>query len=227
MSKNIVSGTRIVLVLTILGCVVPCFINALPVRYWFYHGALLHIIGLGGFLCIIPATFIGISVIFSKKANSVDKSMCALLCALLFLFAIFLFPLPGPGNERLWRYSCASNLKQIFSALQYYAADFAGNYPSPDGAAGLEMLRKSGYLTDCSIYACPSTITARGKNGQPLSETTVDYIYIGGLNTKSDPNLPIVYDKEQNHGNNFGNVLFAGGTVSGFGGSPWTQNIKK
>ena len=226
MSKKIISKTKIVLVLTILGCVIPCFLNALPVRYWFYHGALLHIIGLGGFLCIIPATFIGISVIFSKKANSEDKSRCVLFCALLFLFVLFLFPLPGPGNERLWRYSCASNLKQIFSALQHYSADFAGNYPSPGGAAGFEILRKYGYLTDYAIFTCPSTQTARGSGEQPLTEEVVDYVLVGDLNEKSDQKQPLMYDKANNHGC-YGNVLFADGTVEGIYGNPWTQNIKK
>jgi len=47
-----------------------------------------------------------------------------------------------------------------------------------------------------------------------------------GLNIKSDPNLPLMYDKANNH-KRFGNVLFVDGTIKGIKGDPWTANIKK
>ena len=60
-----------------------------------------------------------------------------------------------------------------------------------------------------------------------LTEENVDYVYIGGLNIKSDRNLPLMYDKANNHGGYFGNVLFADGTIKAIEGNPWTQNIRK
>ena len=60
-----------------------------------------------------------------------------------------------------------------------------------------------------------------------MTDENIDYVYIGGLNTKSDPNLPLMYDKAKNHGGYFGNVLFADGTIKGIEGDPWTHNIKK
>lgn len=90
----------------------------------------------------------------------------------------------------------------------------------------MELLRKNEYLTDYAVYTCLSTETPRGKGDQPLTEENVDYVYIGGLNTKSDPKQPLMYDKANNHGY-YGNVLFADGTVEGIFGNPWTQNIKK
>ena len=105
--------------------------------------------------------------------------------------------------------------------------DYAGYYPPANGAAGLETLRKNDYLTDYAVFTCPSTKTVRGENNQPLTEANVDYVYIGGLNSKSDRKLPLMYDKTKNHGNYYGNVLFVDGTVSSIEGNPWAQNIKK
>ena len=129
------------------------------------------------------------------------------------------------------RISCASNLRMIHLALQQYVADYAGYYPPANGVAGLEMLRRNDYLTSHDMYVCPSTMTVGGKENQPLTEENMNYVYIGGLNTKSDPNLPLIYDKANNHNHSnsdaFGNVLFADGTIKGIEGKPWTQNIRK
>ena len=124
------------------------------------------------------------------------------------------------------RISCASNMRQIYLALHQYAADNFGYYPSANGAAGLEKLIKDGDVIDYSLFTCPHTSTVKGKSDQPLTEENVDYVYIGGLNTKSDPKQPLMYDKANNHGY-YGNVLFADGTVEGIYGNPWAQNIKK
>ena len=122
--------------------------------------------------------------------------------------------------------SCRSNIKQIHIALKQYSADYSGNFPPANGAAGLEYLRKYDYLTDYTVYVCPSTRTARGKGNQPLTEEIVDYVYIGRLNEKSDPNSIILYDKARNH-EFFGNVAKSGGVIEGIYGKPWTEKIKK
>ena len=90
------------------------------------------------------------------------------------------------------RISCACNIKQINLVLKQYAMDYSGNFPPANGAAGLEYLRKYDYLTDYSIFICLSTKITRGKDIQPLTEDIVDYVYIGGLNEKSDPSTPIL-----------------------------------
>ncbi len=120
----------------------------------------------------------------------------------LVTVVIFLFFIRSKRGERLEdaRYlSCASNLKCMKLALQQYAVDYSGFFPPESGAAGLEYLRKYDYLADYSIYACPNTKIVRGKDNQPLTEEIVDYVYVGGLNEKSDHKSPILYDKPGNH----------------------------
>ena len=173
-----------------------------------------------GLFCLI-GIIAGITGIFVRDINKIC-TLCVLLCILFF------FVPNGSSPERAYRISCASDLKQIYLALQQYAMDYADYYPPPNGAAGLEVLRKKDYLTDYAVYHCPGVATGcRCRENPTLTDESIDYVYIGGLNTKSDPNLPIVYDKAENHGSYFGNVLFVDGTIKGIEGNPWTKNIRK
>ena len=142
------------------------------------------------------------------------------------MFIFYRHPAEGVAREPAKRVSCASNIKQIHLALKQYAQDYSGKFPPENGAAGLEYLRKYDYLTEYSIYTCQSTKTVLGKNNQPLTEAIVDYVYVGGLNEKSDPNAPILYDKSGNH-KDFGNVGIVDGTVKGISGKDWMEEIRK
>ena len=239
MSKKLNSTTKLVLILTILGFVVPAIFISLfhegsrpPVFLEIISGVVFIVGGIGAFVCCIIGVIGGITGIFGRKSNILDRLIC-LVCTLLCLnFIFFIFSPPaGSRTERSSRISCSSNLKQIYLSLKQYAEDYAGYYPPENGAAGLEVLRKNDYLTDYSVYICPSTLTVGGKGNQPLTEENMNYVYIGGLNTKSDPNLPLMYDKSNNHNHSnsdaFGNVLFVDGTIKGIEGNPWTKNIRK
>ena len=230
MSKKIASSAKVVLVFTVLGCVIPIvYINIFPVGFLIYHKLpdTVDIIAIGGLICIIGA-IAGISGIFSKKIDNTDKIICSICTFFCSAFILFALSLPCTGREKAMRLSCASDLKQIHLALQQYAADYAGYYPPANGAAGLEMLRNNYYLSSHETYVCPSSSTDYSCNDiHPLTEENIDYVYIGGLNIKSDPNLPLAYDKAMNHGGYFGNVLFVDGTIKAIEGDPWTQNIRK
>ena len=181
---------------------------------------------MGALVCILAFIFgIGgiIAAIRSKSNNGI--AMCS-FSVLLNIFIVYCHPAEGVAREPAKRISCASNIKQIWLSLKQYADDYSGNFPPANGAAGLEYLRKYDYLTNYAVYICPSTRTARGKDIQPLTEENVDYVYIGGFNEKTDPKSPILYDKPGNH-QDFGNVLFADGTVNNFKGKDWPEKIKK
>jgi len=228
MSIKLSSAAKFVGILTILGCIIPTiYLNVFSESFLLHHG-LSHsgTATICGFLCLLGIIG-GIAGIFDKKASSLNKRVCilgTLLCLIFFLYAFVQF---GTAREGTRRISCASNMKCFMLAFRQYAIDYAGNYPSSGGAAGFELLRKYDYLTDYAVYTCPSTQTARGSGDQPLTEEIIDYVYIGGLNEKSSPRQPLMYDKPNNHGNYYGNVLFTDGTVERIEGKPWTANIKK
>ena len=226
MSKKIASSAKVVLVFTVLGCVIPTvYINIFPVGFLLYHGLPAGFTGLGAILCFL-GVIVGIPGSFDRKVKNIERVICAACTLLCLVFLLYAVSQLGAARERPKRISCASNLKQIHLALQQYAADYAGYYPPANGAAGLEVLRKNDYLTNCAVYRCPS-VTMEHQDDLPLTEENVDYVYIGGLNIKSDRKLPLMHDKTNNHGGYFGNVLFADGTIKGIEGKPWTQNIKK
>lgn len=174
------------------------------------------LICLFGFFCGIISLILEI-----KKRNNKGCGICITCMLLCFIFIVGVFDV---AREKARRISCASNLKCIKLALQQYAMDHTDNFPPANGAAGLEYLRKYDYLTDYSIFICPSTKTTRGKDNQPLTEDIVDYVYVGGLTSKSEPNYPILYDKDDNH-KDFSNVIFV--DVKCIYGKPWTEKIKK
>jgi len=219
----------LVVILTVSGYVLPIIYNKIfSVDFLLYYRLpdIAEVVGIGVLFCII-GVIVGLSGIFNKNIDNTDKIICSICTLLCLFFILCTFPLPCTGRESARRISCHSNLRQISMVLQQYAMDYAGYYPPVNGAAGLEVLRKNDYLTDYDVYRCPSSATERGRDNQPLTEEILDYVYIGGLNTKSDPNLPLAYDKAKNHGNYYGNVLFVDGTVKSIEGDPWTQNIKK
>jgi len=232
MSSKINSTTKIMLILTVLGCVIPTvYLNIFDFSFLIYHEQLtLYAQNIRLICCLLGIAVgvaVGIAEIFCKKDNKNDKAIrrsCIMFCFVAFILHIF--SLLSDPSEKARRISCSSNLKQIYLALHQYAADYAGYYPPANGGVGLETLRKNDYLTDYAVFTCPSIKTVRGKNDQPLTEVNVDYVYVGGLNTKSNPNLPLLYDKANNHGY-FGNVLFADCSVAGIYGNPWTTNIRK
>lgn len=232
MSKEIISKLSVVCLSAVIGCVtlivgISICKNIFSEGFLFYHNSITASRVIGIFLCSFIGIAAGITGIFLRRQKRIDKVICSICTLLCIVFILLMFlPVLINSREKARRISCASNLRCFMLAFRQYAADYAGNYPSPGGAAGFEVLRKNDYLTDYAVFTCPSTKTVQGRGEQPLTEEIVDYVYIGGLNTKSDPKQPLMYDKANNHGY-YGNVLFADGTVQGIYGNPWPQNIKK
>ena len=198
MNKNKISVlTWIVIVLTIIAIVAgTCLyyvVNKGHLPYCLFQPVLLISTIALIVYCLSGCLFgiCGLSVEI-KRRNYKGITIC-IICLLIYFISI------SVTRESTRRISCASNLKCITLAIQQYAMDYSGYFPPENGAAGLEYLRKYDYLTAYSGYVCPSGKTAKGKdNNQPLTEQTVDYVYVGGLNEKYDPNAPILYDKTGN-----------------------------
>ncbi|MFA7230021.1 MAG: DUF1559 domain-containing protein [Victivallaceae bacterium] len=230
MSKKIIPTTSLLLILTISGYAIQIlYVNIFSSGFLIYYKWPDDLLIVGALFCFI-GSLVGFMGIFEKRVKCNDRFV-RLVCTLLCLgFLVFLFSSPSPsmGREKARRISCASTLKYIGLALQQYAMDYNGFYPPENGAAGLETLRKNDYLTDYVVYLCPSSATEIDCGGvHSLTEDNVDYVYVGGLKSTSDPNLPLAYDKVKNHDGYYGNVLYANGTVKGIEGDPWTENIEK
>jgi prepilin-type processing-associated H-X9-DG protein len=103
--------------------------------------------------------------------------------------------------------------------------DYDDCFPPQSGAAGLELLRCNDYLSDYKMFTCPSSAVTPCSSPGGLADANISYVYRGGL-TETDPaDSAICWDKPNNH-KNYGNILFIDGSVKGFSGVNWMDNIK-
>ncbi|MCK5844444.1 MAG: DUF1559 domain-containing protein, partial [Victivallales bacterium] len=134
-------------------------------------------------------------------------------------------PVDSAKEERNRR-ACQNNLKQIGVVLLMYANVFKTKFPEKNGAAGLEELRKNGFVELPQIFVCPSTGHVAAAPKTPITEETCDYVYVGGLSSEySDPKTPLAWSKPGNH-KDFGCVLYVNGDVECFSGSNWLVHTK-
>jgi len=128
-----------------------------------------------------------------------------------------LLPALNRSREMAKRVACASNLRQIGQGILMYADNHQGNYP-PD----LGTLVKTGNLT-AMFFVCPSANT-HPPGGMTADQSAdwvnanSDYIYIGANLKTGDPKVVpsttvVCYEKDDNHGGNGMNLLFADGHV--------------
>jgi prepilin-type processing-associated H-X9-DG protein len=107
-----------------------------------------------------------------------------------------------------------------------YSNVYDDQFPPFDGAKGLEVLRKEGFLENARIFTCPTSDDEVQEKGKPLTEETVSYCYVGGLSEASPVNTILAYDKPNNH-DKYGNVLFVDGHVKGYAGANWLETARK
>jgi hypothetical protein len=132
------------------------------------------------------------------------------------LLIAILLPSLNRAREIANRVKCASDMRQIGTAMDLYNNQFTGSYP-PD----LGTLLKTEQL-QATVFACPSSQTSVPGNLTPDQAATwvdanSDYVYAGaGLKLGCDPNTIVLYEKDADHNGDGMNVLFANNQVEFF-----------
>lgn len=97
--------------------------------------------------------------------------------AIISLLAAILFPVFGKARDRARQASCASNLKQIYTALRVYSQDYDGKYPDKTvlGGASFRAINDplsmpaalQSYTKNDQIWYCPSEYLPHKNAGYP------------------------------------------------------------
>lgn len=169
---------------------------------------------------IIPAIVCGVLAMRKiKDGTGAGKGMAIAGIATGILASVLLVLIPAVSivseigsKESARRVSCASNMIQIALSIRMYSQENGEQFPDKNGAEGLEMLRSAGYLENTKMYICPNTGTVPAKEGEMLTESNVDYVYVGGYNESTDADTALLWEKDSRLCGH-DNILFVDGHI--------------
>jgi prepilin-type processing-associated H-X9-DG protein len=126
-----------------------------------------------------------------------------------------LLPSLNRARETANRVKCASNMRQIGTALMTSAASNGNRYPSTLGTLVSQNLA-------AGVFVCPSKGTSTPNNWYTMTpdqqrdwiNSSGDYIYVGaGQTYPADAAAVLLYEKPENHNKDGINILYGDGHV--------------
>lgn len=155
--------------------------------------------------CFLLITLaLAVYTLLTPRLHGKKKAVITMLYLFLaFWWLVAYIPGTGRARERAKRICCQTNLRQIYSCIQQYAADY-NDYCPPN----LQTLNATDYLTDLDCYRCPS----RTRPNPDFS----DFDYFGNGHQLTEPPFLLLQDRNKNHpGKYYNNLLSDGEIVSG------------
>ena len=127
----------------------------------------------------------------------------AVMAIILILLALIM-PALTSARKQARKMECLSNLRQIGAAIQAYAMDSKGKFPTSQAVYDAQIPK---YLDDDSIMECPENpgVDYKWDNAGNVS---------GKLVEVCSSNSPILQDASAVHSGNTTNILYADGHVA-------------
>lgn len=120
-------------------------------------------------------------------------------------------PQPQRQNEHVAE--CGAHLARVAEALKAYAGKH-GDVPSETDITGLRKLLADGKLRLADLV-CPNSPETPAPSAEQLDFNSCSYIYFGAWKKGSNPKLPLLVDRPENHKDQF-HVIFKDGSAALF-----------